>query len=33
MLEISFVAFGIIVAIAIILGGLFSRYGRKWNEF
>lgn len=32
MLEISFVAFGIIVAIAIIFVGLFSRYGRKWNE-
>ena len=32
MLEISFVAFGIIVAIAIIFVGLFSRHGRKWNE-
>ena len=32
MLEISFVAFGIIVAIAIIFVGLFSRYGRNWNE-
>jgi hypothetical protein len=32
MLESGFVAFAIIVALVIVLGGLFSRYGREWNE-
>ena len=32
MLESLFVGFAIIVALVIVLGGLFSRFGRKWNE-
>jgi hypothetical protein len=32
MLESSFIAFAIIFAIILVLGGLFSRFGRKWNE-
>ena len=33
MLETGFVAFGIAVAIVVVLGGLFSWYGRNWNGF
>ena len=32
MLESCIVALAIIVAAVIVLGGLFSRFGRKWNE-
>jgi hypothetical protein len=32
MLEIGYVTLGIIAAIAIVLLGLFSRFGRSWNE-
>ncbi len=32
MLESGFVAFAIIFAIVLVLGGIFSRLGRKWNE-
>ena len=33
MLETGFVAFGIAVAIVMVLGGLISWSGRNWNEF
>jgi hypothetical protein len=33
MLESGFIAVAIVVAIVIVLGGLFRRYGSNWNEF
>jgi hypothetical protein len=33
MLETGFVFVGITAAIVFVLGGLFSWYGRNWNEF
>ena len=32
MFESFFVGFAIIFALVIVLGSLFSRFGRKWNE-
>lgn len=32
MLGDIFVTFAIIVAIVLVLGGILSRYGGKWNE-
>jgi hypothetical protein len=32
MLEDGFIAFAIVVAIMLVLGGLFSRFGRNWNQ-
>ena len=32
MLESGFIAFAIVFAIVLVLGGLFSAFGRKWNE-
>jgi hypothetical protein len=32
MLESGFIAFAIICAIILVLGGLFSAFGSKWNE-
>lgn len=32
MLESAFIAVAIIFAIILVIGGLFSAFGRKWKE-
>lgn len=32
MLEDGFIAFAIVVAIMLVLGGLISQFGRNWKQ-